>query len=288
MIIYLAGSDSFQAIRAINQIKEKYLSKNQAFELKDIDASESQPNWADLQAIPLFSSSRLVIIRQVGQLNKADQESLAYFLTGLPATTVAVVWDATKLNATSVLLEILAKADKTISVEPLATTRLKTWLTAELKRRQLELSPADQVLLIERYGNDLWALDSELQQSSSQPIVKLSQDKTFKQPDSPWRDYFRFVSAEAWPKLHDQLRLDYQLGTPIELVIGTLAGAIRTLRATTLRRQLTDLLVDIDFGLKTGLLTEGSAIALLIAHLPTSAADRVQWESVWQTTSSSA
>ena len=67
MIVYIKGSDSFLAREAILAIKKKYLAKNpEGVELIEIDVDTPMINWADLQAVPLFATSRLIIIRHAG------------------------------------------------------------------------------------------------------------------------------------------------------------------------------------------------------------------------------
>ena len=108
MLISISGADSFLAKEAIGKIKAKYREKNpDGAELIEIDCDGELPNWADLQAVPLFASSRLVIISGVGLLSTKDQDDLAHFLTNLPSSTVAVVWDQKPLKETSALYNIL-------------------------------------------------------------------------------------------------------------------------------------------------------------------------------------
>lgn len=282
MFIFIAGSDSFQARQAILRIKEKYLAKNpDGVELIEIDANPSttlRVNWADLQAVPLFASSRLVIVKEAGLLSTAEQENLAYFLKNLPATTVAVIWDGKALLVSSPLTDALSQAKK-IDVSVLEGPKLRSWA----KKRAEELGlKADEALIqavIDSTGSDLWRLETELVYLSHNANSVVGSSK--KKPTEPFV-IFRYFRSQNWPALRQQLAEDLKSGVPIELTIGSLAAAIRKeIRDIQLKRTLTDLLMDIDVGVKTGLLDDAAAIALLIAHLPKPADDRVQWEASW-------
>src|SRR3989344_9087958 len=118
MLIYISGADSYLAREAISKLKAKYLEKNpDGTELVSIDCTETIPNFADLRAVPLFATSRLIVIKGAGLLAIKDQDDLASYLTDLPTTTIVVLWDSKPLTAKGKLLDIAGQADKKISAE---------------------------------------------------------------------------------------------------------------------------------------------------------------------------
>ncbi len=285
MLIYVEGGEHYLAKQAIDQLKAKYLAKNDGTELMEILADEALPNFADLQAVPLFATSRLVIIKKAGVLDLANQENLAGTLANLPPTTVAVIWDQKPLKTGTPLHAVLLKADKKMSAEPLGETALRRWLQTRAKELNLELEAATVESLLGASGGDVWFLETELcYLATAEGNQTANTHQKSQKSDEPFI-YFRLVRNRDWKKIGRQLAVDFQNGTPFELLLGSLAAAIRkeiTNRAE--KERLTELLGDIDFGVKTGLLEPGDAIALL-AHLLSKPEDnRVHWEAMWEGT----
>lgn len=283
MLIYIAGTDSFLAKRAIDQIKQKYTSKNpDGAELIEITSSTNNPNWADLQAVPLFATSRLVVIKEAAKFDAATQENLAHFLTNHPASTVVVVWDGKALKAGTPLQMALAGATKTIAASPLERPALLRWIKARAAELAITLSPEMLNELLGSYGSDLWAIETELKNLQNDSTAGITAKK--QSTDVPFA-VFGFVRSGNWEAVKRSLASDLEQGKPLELILGGLAAAVRKeVRAVDIKKKVTDLLMDIDIGLKTGLLDERSAVALLISHLPNPAPERVRWESTWEET----
>lgn len=276
MIVYLQGADNYLARRTISQIKDKYLQKNSTTELIEIDgASEQNFSWMNLRAVPLFTTSRLVIIREAGMLKADQQLSLAQVLNELPTSTVAVIWDR-KSPTNPLLQKALLGAAKIIPVEPLEERQLFAFIRTLAK--QLNLENVDGSSLIQAYGNDLWAIDNELHiQATGSTFAGLINEKK----SEPFV-YFKLIRQRNWKAVCRELRRDARRGDPVELVIGTLASAIRKeISNPQEKMDLTDLLMDLDVAVKTGLLDGQSALALLSSYLPTPPQLRVRWEEAW-------
>src|SRR3989344_3146038 len=157
MLVYLSGSDSFMAREAISKLKTKYLEKNpDGVELIEIDATEPMRNWADLKTVPLFATSRLIIIKRAGELPVDEQNNLASMLTDLPPSSVVVIWDGKPLKAKSPLSAQLEAATKTINTEPLAGSALRNWIKSQANEIGFEITEESVSELVDQYGSDLW------------------------------------------------------------------------------------------------------------------------------------
>ena len=278
MLIFLSGNDSYLAKRTIDEIKQKYLSKNDGAELIEINGDETlRANFADLQAVPLFATSRLVIIRDVAKLLAAAQDDLASFLGNLPPTTVVVVWGGGTLRPA--LSEAMKKAGKTISASPLEGPALKRWVIKEARSLDFQIDEATTNLLIDNCGSDLWALTQELK------LLSLGGELSEARVKKGGMDfaYFRLCRSSNWAGIQRQLSEDLKNGRPIELIMGELSAAVRKeVRNKDDKAKLTDILMDLDVALKTGLLDEPAVVAMLISALPNASIKKVEWEEAWQ------
>jgi len=279
MLIFISGTDSYLARQALARLRQQYQAKNpNNLELAVLEAGDDSltTNWADLQAVPLFSSSRLIIITGAGLLPPAEQDTLAHYLGNLPPTTVVALWDQKPLPAKSVLGQICQRAPKQISVEPLEGKALERWILGEASQRSLKLTEAQVKQLNERFGNDLWALSTEL---TSQALSHQQTSSWSKNPAGESLDYFRHLQAKNWRALKGALHRASRRGEPIELVVGVLAAAIRRQRQDKAWQvAATDFLSDIDLGLKLGLIEADEALSLISSRLPQPTQAAVQWE----------
>lgn len=275
MLIHVTGSDSFRARQAIGQITAKYRLKNPDLtELVTFDPENSPTDWGGLSVVPLFASSRLVVIKEALKLPAVSLMALMAALPSLPATTVVIIWDGGPVPAKSPLSELAPT--KTIDASPLSGPALRRWIKDQAAQQAVELSTETLQTLIDEYGSDLWAIDTALAALALGAAASGSK-KTLSEPFA----VFRLIRAHDIPGLHGYLRVEYTAGTPIELLIGSLAAAIRKVQPTAWHEAMVDLLADIDIGLKTGVLVADQAMAVLLGHLSKPAGHRVQWERVW-------
>jgi len=278
MIIFLSGSSSYLAIKQIQQIREKYLSKNDSSELQEINPETVSANWADLLAVPLFASSRLIIIRRAGEFAQADQENLASVLPNVPSTTVVVIWDSQPL--TSKLTETLEslKVKKVTLKEPAGAALVKL---IEQKATELggEISPEDARKIIANNGSDLWAIDSAVfAYVASGTHLVYQQNEQLVDSFKLMRACQNSNFAEAAKALFEE----HRAGKPIEMLIGSMAAGVRKARiGLTEKLSVVELLSDIDLALKSGLIEDTQAVALLQIELPKTSSNRLQWEEVY-------
>lgn len=279
MLIFITGENQYLARRSIKQIKAKYLAKNSDAELLELDSDSRITSWADLLAVPLFASSRLVVIQRAGLLSAELQEGLARTLEALPPTTVVAIWDGKKLGEQ--LLAVANSASKVVLANHPNERELMALLrsiTKELGAEPFELGVYKE--LIAENGSDLWALESAI-------FTQISGGKASSMGGNSWElerfALFRFVDQQRWGSVADALVEEYRSGKPIEMLIGAIASALRRSRANIEDRlQRVELLADFDLALKTGLVEEEDAIALLRRYLPDPTGYRLQWEQVWE------
>lgn len=279
MLVYIKGSDSFLARDTISKLRTKYLEKNpDGVELIEIDATEPMRNWADLKASPLFATSRLIIIKQAGELLVDEQNNLASMLTDLPPSSVIVIWDGKPLKAKSPLSAQLEAATKIINSEPLAGSVLRNWIRSQATEIGFDITPESVDELVDQYGSDLWGIQTDLKtRQGATSISSWGQTQT----EKPFI-LFDYVRGKRWSELRKHLITSHQRGEAVEMTIGSLAAAVRkNVSDKALKQKMTETLSEIDIALKSGLIESGDAVALLACYLP-DGQKRVQWEVAWE------
>lgn len=284
MLIFLNGADDYQAKQTIKQLIAKYIAKNpDGSELIRTSVTDDNfaANWqrivSDLKAIPLFATSRLIIIERIGKLDLKQQDDLAKNITDLPATTVVVLWDDQKLKSKE-LASALEKA-KTFNAEPLTGAALISWIKKTAANFALKLNSQEISQLDNFWGSNLWGIETELQQlANSQMGLAKSETKT---TDAPFV-IFNYVRARNWQKVGSQILRDIESGKPLEMVLGGVGAAVRKeIKEPTARLKINEILIDVDMGIKTGSLDESGAALLLSYYLSNPDQKAVKWEDQW-------
>lgn len=277
MIIYLKGSNSFLGLKTIREIIDKYkLKNNNAYELFVYDSESQFNNFADLTALPLFSTARLFVFKRVSDFSQTIQEQLSHYLSKIPQSTVVVVWDGGDILESLSL--ILNKAEKIFNVSEPDQKTIRSLAQKEIKKNDWKITDADLEDILNN-ETDIWQVLSQLK------IIALGGELNHQsQTTSTERFiYYRLLRSKDNLAIAQQVRADYQQGKSIDLLIGEITGAIKK-EVVDDRKKLTyiDGLISIDFGRKTGQLDDKAVIALISTLLVNDQQKRLQWEKIWQ------
>jgi DNA polymerase III delta subunit len=234
-------------------------------------------NWADFLAIPLFATTRLIIIRRASELTTSSQDDLATILPQIPNSTILVLWDSGTL--TPQLSRALVQHAKTISLQEPNKIGLVKFVQDSSARQGEPVDKAVAEAIVERNGSDLWAIDSAL---FGYLAGGGHLDGTREEATVDSFKLLRLSQAGQFAEVAETLVEEYQAGRAVELLIGSIAAGIRKSRLSQAERlAVVELLADTDLALKTGLLEDSQAVALLKCYLPKPTANRLQWEVVY-------
>lgn len=165
MIFWFYGTNSYAARQQIAKMADQYRAKvGSDIGLERINGAEAAEAAlaAALQAAPFLTSSRLVIIEDLGQ-NKAVAPKIGLLLAGVPDTTVAVLYDG-KLDKRGQYYKELSASTlvKAVGFDPLPEAKLLQWIEREAARRGLAVTRPVAVKLLRMAGDDQWRLSAEI------------------------------------------------------------------------------------------------------------------------------
>jgi DNA polymerase III delta subunit len=162
MLYFLFGPDTYRSRRKLNEIIAAYREKaGSELNFHRFDAEEN--DCAGLKAITeggsLFYGKKLAVVEY--PFNKPRDWEILYSLFEHAASqkdAVVVAWDR-ELDAKGKkrLEEIKPRAEKIEEFDFLSGERLKKWIEAEARRRQMVLRPEDRQFSL-ALGGDLWAI----------------------------------------------------------------------------------------------------------------------------------
>jgi DNA polymerase III subunit delta len=172
MIIFLYGEDAFRSQKKLNELRDKFLEKNESG-FRAIDFSEN-PNLEfskikeTLGSKGLFSSKQLVIFKNFFSSKSADQ--MLEFLKSArnifeDKDLVLVFFESGKIRKGNKLFEFLEKNSKKQKFELLEGAKLSRWIEDEIGKINSKVSISKKALerLISFVGSDLLVLNNEIE-----------------------------------------------------------------------------------------------------------------------------
>jgi len=136
------------------EIQENFHS----FSADDLD---SDSLLALVQTIPLVGKSRLIVLRGLEKIKKADADRLVQILQR-KILSVRMILVAEKIDMRTKLGEILKKEAAAVQFYKLFDDKVPPWIIQKAREIGRAISPALAQILAQMVGNDLFRLESEL------------------------------------------------------------------------------------------------------------------------------
>ncbi len=120
----------------------------------------------ELRTLPFLAPRRIVIVRQADDFIAAHREGLERYVQE-PCSSATLILLAAAWKTNTRLHKLVQKAGRIIDCSCPQDARLGRWLTDAAAKRKKKIDPAAAELLAEWIGNDLAALDGEIEKLSS-------------------------------------------------------------------------------------------------------------------------
>lgn len=157
MILFFYGADSYRISQAINQVKDKFLQANpDGADLVELSGREVNPSQikAQILAMPLFSKSRLIILKNfLSEAKVPSHEAFLDIISKIPTTTNVVISDALPDKRLK-LYKKLSKEAKCQEFKSLDRSKLIEWLKGFVKDSSLDNRAA--IFLADNLSGNLW------------------------------------------------------------------------------------------------------------------------------------
>lgn len=170
MLIFVYGADTFRSRQKVRELVAAFKKKFDPAGLNVIKTNAADVELGEIisagSSLGLFATRRLVLVEGLLALKKPTDE-IVRALERQASETVFIALDdlAADKAAAHPVTKHFAERPATEVVayvfNPLAPRELRTWLSAELSRRVMQLEPRALELLL-ALGNDLWNLSSAL------------------------------------------------------------------------------------------------------------------------------
>jgi len=199
MIFYFYGENSFAIQQQLNALSEQYQKKTGgSLEIERFDMSSDPLSKLlnSLGVIPMFASSRLLIVRDFGLL-KLEKAKLEQMLGMVSESTILVLIDSNP-DKRSAVYKVLSSLKNAKKFDNLSQPQLVGWIQKLVANEGATIDNRTISVLIEKVGFDQWQLQNEIQK-----LVNYNQTITVDSIDKlvvPNVEYSVFVMTDALAK----------------------------------------------------------------------------------------
>ena len=199
MIFYFYGENSFAIQQQLNALSEQYQKKaGGSLEIERFDMSSDPLSKLlnSLGVIPMFASSRLLIVRDFGLL-KLEKAKLEQMLGMVSESTILVLIDSNP-DKRSAVYKVLSSLKNAKKFDNLSQPQLVGWIQKLVANEGATIDNRTISVLIEKVGFDQWQLQNEIQK-----LVNYNQTITVDSIDKlvvPNVEYSVFVMTDALAK----------------------------------------------------------------------------------------
>lgn len=246
LVYCLYGEDEYRREQALNQLLDALLTESE----RDLNLDQIRPGEAGTQSIlgsartlPFLGPRRVVLVRGVDELSKAQQEELLAYLND-PSPTSCLVLAGRSLDLRTRLAAAIQKKGMVLHFEHMKADSLKEALVAAARERGVRLQPDAINLLIDLVGDDLRQLIYAVEKLAlfgGEGVEIQVQDIEAMVGETRVRSIFQLTATVSGRDLDGALRSLTSLldaGEEPLKILGMLAYQIRVLlQAKTLREQ---------------------------------------------------
>lgn len=235
MIIFWYGENQYAISEQLKGLKQKYIDKTGSDgDMQTIDMSDQEISILlnSLGVIPMFVTSRLIVVRNLG-LKKPDKNVCEEIISQTPDSTILVLIEYNP-DRRSIYFKQFSAIEGAKEFKNLSRPDLAKWLQTEVKKAQGSISNSDALYLVEAVGSDQWSLYQNTQKllAHNPKVNRKSIDLLV----TPSVEYSSFALVDALTKkdLSRTLKLYDQLvtqGEADQMILGAIMYQYRVFLA---------------------------------------------------------
>jgi DNA polymerase-3 subunit delta len=172
MIIWVYGEDTF---RSREKLKELITSFKQKFDPGGLnliffkEKLSTDEIFQAATAAPFMSPKKMVIVEGLAESVKAkDWDELAPLWKRVPDESILVLWEGGHPKELDKAFKTMPKKEVYYYDYPLlSANEVRAWLIAQARSKGIKAGPAILDQLLQKVGQDIWRLDSELDKLKS-------------------------------------------------------------------------------------------------------------------------
>lgn len=245
MIIFLYGPDTFRSQRQLKKMVDKFKQERdpQGFNISILNCAQEKNNQIleQILATPFLAEKRMVILENLlSATKKTDlQEKILEYLEAksLPKENIYIFWESDckpKTNVSKNLLSRLLQEKYAQKFEIYKDTKLSAWVNQEIQERGGKISPQALEYLVKNIADDIWKLNSIIDQLISYKLekeIELKDVELFldeKIDDNIFNLVDALIAGQS-KKVYQMIREQYRIGENPQFILSMILRQIKIL-----------------------------------------------------------
>ncbi len=245
MIIFLYGPDTFRSRRQLKKMIDKFKQERdpQGFNISILNCAQEKNNQIleQILATPFLAEKRMLILENLLSVTKKTdlQEKILEYLEAksLPKENIYIFWEGDckpKTNVSKNLFSRLLQEKYAQKFEIYKDTKLSAWVNQEIQERGGKISPQALEYLVKNIADDIWKLNSIIDQLISYKLekeIELKDVELFldeKIDDNIFNLVDALIAGQS-KKVYQMIREQYRIGENPQFILSMILRQIKIL-----------------------------------------------------------
>ena len=164
-LYFLMGEEAFFIDQISTFIETSVLDETQ----RDFDQTTIYGKDTSIDAIvssakrfPMLAERQVIVVKEAQNLSRTIEDLLPYVKNPQHTTTLVICYKYKSIDKRKALYKALSKAHVVFESKKIYDSKIPSWISGELQKMNLKITPKASYLLSEFLGNDLAKISNEL------------------------------------------------------------------------------------------------------------------------------
>ena len=164
-LYFLMGEEAFFIDQISTFIETSVLDETQrGFDQTTIYGKDTSINAivSSAKRFPMLAERQVIVVKEAQNLSRTIEDLLTYVKNPQQTTTLVICYKYKSIDKRKALYKALSKAHVVFESKKIYDSKIPSWISGELQKMNLKITPKASYLLSEFLGNDLAKISNEL------------------------------------------------------------------------------------------------------------------------------
>ena len=164
-LYFLMGEEAFFIDQISTFIDTSVLDETQrGFDQTVLDGKDTSVDaiLSCAKRFPMLAARQVIVVKEAQNLSRTIEDLLPYVKNPQHTTTLVICYKYKSIDKRKTLYKALSKAHVVFESKKIYDSKIPSWISGELQKMNLKITPKASYLLSEFLGNDLAKISNEL------------------------------------------------------------------------------------------------------------------------------
>lgn len=164
-LYFLMGEEAFFIDQISTFIETSVLDETQrGFDQTTIYGKDTSIDAivSSAKRFPMLAERQVIVVKEAQNLSRTIEDLLTYVKNPQQTTTLVICYKYKSIDKRKALYKVLSKAHVVFESKKIYDSNIPSWISGELQKMNLKITPKASYLLSEFLGNDLAKISNEL------------------------------------------------------------------------------------------------------------------------------